>query len=168
MTSTITPRNPVGISANAITWAVLGVQMVVMLAVTALRFTAGGWLLVIFLFGGFLVVFAPSVLAVAAALPVMRGGGTRVRMACAGALAAVYVALLTAAATMPDFTDAADENGVPIVAIVSGSGTLTNAQAQIYHTISGAAVLCYLAPTVATIVLAITLLVIKRPAGRAR
>lgn len=74
MTSTITPRNPIGISANAITRAVLGAQMVVMLAVTALRFTAGGWLLVIFLFGGFLVVFAPSVLAVAAALPVMRGG----------------------------------------------------------------------------------------------
>ncbi|GEM35143.1 hypothetical protein NN3_61500 [Nocardia neocaledoniensis NBRC 108232] len=168
MTSTITPRNPVGIDAKAITWAVLGVQMMVMLAVTALRFAAGGWLLVIFLFGGFLVVFAPSVLAVAVALPVMRRGGSRVRVACAGALAAGYAALLTAAATMPDFTDAADENGVPIVAIVSGSGTLTNAQAQVYHTISGVAVLCYLAATVATIVLAITLLVIKRSAGRAR
>ncbi|UGT53309.1 hypothetical protein [Nocardia asteroides] len=166
MTPTTTLRNP--IDARAITWAVLGVQMMVMLAVTALRFAAGGWLLVIFLFGGFLVVFAPSALAVAVAVPVMRQGGSRVRVACAGALAAGYAALLTAAATMPDFTDVADENGVPIVAIVSGSGTLTNAEAEVYHTISGVAVLCYLAATVGTIVLAITLLVVKRSAGRVR
>lgn len=168
MTSTITARNPAGIDAKAITWAALGAQLLVMLAVTALRFSAGGWLLVIFLFGGFLVVFAPSVLAVAVTVPVMRQGGARVRVACGVALATVYAALLTAAATMPDFTDVADENGVPIVALFGDSGTLTNAEAEVYHTISGVAVLCYLAATVATVALGLTLLVMRRSGERGR
>ncbi|MEV0333189.1 hypothetical protein [Nocardia sp. NPDC050717] len=166
MTSTTTRPKPVGIDAGTITWAALGTQLLVMLAVTALRFSAGGWLLVIFLFGGFLAVFAPSVLAVAVAVPVMRQGGSRARAACATALGTVYAALLTAAATMPDFTDVADENGVPIVALFGESGTLTNSQAEIYHTISGVAILCYLAATVGTVVLAVTLLAAKRGSNR--
>lgn len=148
------PRRPIT-AATVITRAVLAIQLAVMVAVTMLRLMAGGgWLLVIYIFGGFVVVFMLSILAVAATLPILRTGRRWARTACVLALTTVYGSLLTAAATMPEFTDVSDQYGVAISGMFGQPGVLTTEQAEIYNTISGIAVDCYLASTAATVVLA--------------
>ncbi|MFF2088641.1 hypothetical protein ACFVVM_33060 [Nocardia sp. NPDC058176] len=131
----------------------VAVQLLAMVAVTGLRLSAGGgWVLLWFIFGGFLVVFAPSVAAVSAALSVMVTPGRRACAALAAAFVIVYGSLLIAAATVPDYLDVADQNGVPIV-----TGLVTNAEAEVYRQIADIAVYVHLISVVATVALALTI-----------
>lgn len=132
-----------------------GMQTVVVVASVALRLITPGWLLVMLIFGGFLVVVAPIVIGTVFGGYALSMGGRRLRSAATAALGVTDLSLLVFASTVPDITDSESDTAAPILVLTSGRREFSGWAIDICTEIAGIGAVVHLASVAVVIGLGI-------------
>ncbi|WP_153415937.1 hypothetical protein [Nocardia macrotermitis] len=130
-------------------------QVAVAVVAIAVRFAAPGWLLLLLLMGVGLIGLAPFVVATAFGVTMLRRTAGRWRAALMTTLAALDLALLTFAFTLPDITDDAGTNFVPVARLFLHQGAVSEQTATTYGAIANWAALCYVIAAAGVVAVAV-------------
>ncbi|MEV5650541.1 hypothetical protein AB0L57_20015 [Nocardia sp. NPDC052254] len=142
-----------------------GTQVTVVLGALALRLVTPGWMFVMLLFGGFLVVLAPIVIGAVFGGYALSKGGPAVRAGAVAAIAATDLSLLAFAATLPDITDNAADTAAPILVLGSDRHEFASSTVTVCGDIAGISAVCHLVAVATVICLGITAMCRERRPG---